>query len=90
MSDTYVRHSDGLRPDRTHPRPLPSTSLQGFLGMANYLGKFIPNLSEISAPLRQLTDKDTAWSWYSQHQRAFDGFCLHEIQGLDFWQVHDC
>ena len=30
-----------------------------FLGMANYVSRFIPNLAEIAAPLRQLARKDT-------------------------------
>lgn len=36
--------------------------------MVNYLGKFIPNFSEIAAPLRQLTHKDTAWCWFRPSQ----------------------
>lgn len=40
--------------------------------MVNYMEKFIPNLSDISGPLRELTHKDAAWSWYPHHQRAFD------------------
>ena len=36
--------------------PVPTTKvvLQRFLGMVNYLGKFIPNLSDETAPLRAL------------------------------------
>ena len=32
--------------------------LQRFLGMVNYLGKFIPNLAEHTTPLRNLLKKD--------------------------------
>lgn len=52
--------------------PTDVPALQRFLGMVNYLGKFIPDLSELSAPLRELIKKDTAWAWFPQHQRAFD------------------
>ena len=36
------------------------TELQRSLGMVNYLGKFIPNLAEVTAPLRALLKKDVA------------------------------
>ena len=37
--------------------PMPSTvpDVQRFLGMATYLGEFIPDLSKVSEPLRKLT-----------------------------------
>lgn len=79
---TYVGHvftSEGLKPDPKKtaainelPAPTDVNSLQHFLGMVNYLGKFIPNLSELVSPLRQLTHKDTAWARYQQHQQVFD------------------
>uniref|UniRef100_A0A8C5HEF5 Gypsy retrotransposon integrase-like protein 1 n=1 Tax=Gouania willdenowi TaxID=441366 RepID=A0A8C5HEF5_GOUWI len=71
--------------------PVPSdvTSLQRFLGMANYLGKFIPNFSDIAAPLRKLTHKDTAWCWFQQHQEAFDHLkaCLSSPPVLSYYDV---
>lgn len=71
----YVFTSDG--PSKTTAInemqvPTDVISLQRFLGMVNYLGKLIPYLSDISASLRELTHKDTAWSWYAQHQTAFE------------------
>ena len=78
----YVGHlftSDGLKPDpdkvtaiRDMPKPDSVLSLQRFLGMVNYLAKFIPDLSEIAAPLRELTHKTVAWCWYDKHQQAYD------------------
>ena len=38
------------------------TELQRFLGMVNYLGKFIPNLAEVTSPLRALLKKDVAFN----------------------------
>lgn len=79
---SYVGHiftSKGLQPDSAKtkaitemPAPDNVTALQGLLGMINYLGKFIPNLSELSAPLRELTCKNTEWCWFKQHQDAFE------------------
>ena len=36
------------------PAPENKSDLQRFLGMVTYLGKFVPKLSEVSAPLREL------------------------------------
>ena len=47
---------------RDMPIPENKKSLQSFLGMVNYLGKFINNLSELTAPLRTLLIKDSVWS----------------------------
>lgn len=79
--------SDGLHADPSKtkaisemPEPTNATALQRFLGMVNYMGKFIPNLSDISASLCQLTHKDMAWGWLQQHQDAFNALkkCLRE------------
>ena len=41
--------------------PIPTTNveLQQFMGIVKYLGKFIPNLSDETAPLRALLKNDT-------------------------------
>ncbi|XP_061173501.1 uncharacterized protein LOC133182663 [Saccostrea echinata] len=46
--------------------------LMTFLGFVQYLGKFIPNLSEISAPLRHLLSKDVAWHWEEEQMKSFE------------------
>jgi hypothetical protein len=40
------------------PAPEDTTGLLRFLGMVKYLTKFVPNLSEIAAPLNDLLRKD--------------------------------
>ena len=96
---TYVGHvftSEGLKadPDKTTaitemPVPGDVTALQRFLGMINYLGKFVPNLSELSAPLNQLTRKDTVWCWLKQHQDAYDTLkrCISSPPVLSYYNV---
>ena len=42
-----------------------------FLGFINYLTKFIPHMSEVSANLRQLLEKNTLWHWDEQQQSSF-------------------
>ena len=58
----------------------PSTSVKevrSFLGFANFYRKFIPNYSNIVAPLTALTRKDQPWTWSPLQQRAFDA--LHQL-----------
>lgn len=52
----------------------PSTKeeVRSFLGLVTYLGKFIPDLGSITEPLRQLTKKDTRFTWTETHQKSFD------------------
>ena len=43
------------------PSPKDVAAVQRLLGMAQYLGKFLPHLSDITKPLRELTQKDVDW-----------------------------
>lgn len=52
------------------PVPNDRPSLERFLGMINYLSRFIPNYSELASPLRELLKKDMAWVWESVHTGA--------------------
>lgn len=64
----YLGHwlsDQGILPDRDKmqaiqdmPHQESVTDVRRFLGMATYLGKFIPQLSQITASLRQLTKRD--------------------------------
>jgi hypothetical protein len=77
---TFLGHlisADGIKPD---PRkigailkmPTSKTELQRFLGMINYLCKFLPNLSKETAPLRQLLEKDVQWHFEQPHKTAIN------------------
>ena len=41
------------------------------LGLVNYVGKFIPNLSEMTAPMRELLVKNVTWNWGNDQEKAF-------------------
>ena len=45
--------------------------LQRFLAMLTYLGKFVPNLSQVTAPLRALLEQDSEWQWCHEHEESF-------------------
>jgi hypothetical protein len=46
--------------------------VRGFVGFANYYREFIPDFSEIAAPLTALTKKDVPFYWSDACQRAFE------------------
>ena len=50
--------------------PTDAQSLRRFLGMVNYLAKFVPRLSEETEVLRKLTEKDAQWCWFPTHARV--------------------
>ena len=54
------------------PTPNNMAAVQRLLGLAQYLSKFLPHLSDITKPLRLLTQKDVDWVWDSTHQEAFE------------------
>lgn len=67
--------TDGFKPDPEKikaimdmPEPQSKQDLQRLLGMVNYLSQYIPNMSEITAPLRALLKKNTQWVWYNEHR----------------------
>ena len=53
------------------PIPANKSKLQTFLGMIAYLGKFIPHLSDASAPLHSLIVKNSVWDFRESHKLAF-------------------
>ena len=78
----YIGHlltSEGIKPDpkkveavQKMPQPTDVPSMKRFLGMVNYLSKFLPNLSTITEPLRQLEAKGVEWHWDDNQQKVFD------------------
>ena len=64
---------EGIQPDKAKikailemPTPESKKDLERFLGMIQYIGRFIPSLSETSAPLRILLKKESEWHWEQQ------------------------
>ena len=51
--------------------PTDKQQLQSFLGMVNYMGTFIPNLSHHTEPLRAMLKKDNVFHWDNQQTRSF-------------------
>ena len=60
-------------------------------GDINYVGKFIPNLSEKAAPLRLLQNAETQWLWDKLQQDAFDLLkdCVASTQVLRYYSLEE-
>ena len=76
----YVGHiigCKGIKPDprkvenlKNMEKPTDKTGVQRLLGSLNYLHKFIPNVSELTAPLRSLLVKGVEFNWMHEHDEA--------------------
>lgn len=74
----HIFNSQGMRIDEKRINaimnievPLERKGLERFLGMVNYLSRFISNYSEIAAPLRDLLKKDVEFVWNKVHHASF-------------------
>ena len=78
----YIGHvisEEGLKPDPKKaealinmPPPEDKQQLRRFMGVTNYLQKFAPGLSQVTAPLRMLLKDSTEFKWDSTiHDKCF-------------------
>lgn len=77
-----VKNKNDLRLDtnKIAPRfPSTKTTLQSFLGMANYYDNFMPNMPQLLVTLNNLWEKDTNWFWSLQCQKITEKVLLSEI-----------
>ena len=54
------------------PKPQDVKDIRKLCGFVNYLAKFMPRLSPVTEPLRQLTHKEAGWKWMHEHAAAFE------------------
>ena len=54
------------------PNPTNRKELQRFLGMVTYLSKYIQDMSHLTAPLREILEKETEWMWLDKHDKAVE------------------
>ena len=54
------------------PPPHDVAAVRRLLGLTQYLSKFLPHLSDITKPLRELTKKEVVWAWDPAQQQAFE------------------
>ena len=75
-----VVSAEGLKADPEKVRaidemekPQNVKELQRFLGMVNYLSRFVQDLSTKAAPLRALLDKKNEWCWSNEQEHSWLG-----------------
>ena len=51
--------------------PANVAELKGFLGLVQFVGRFIPHLSTVAEPMLRLVAKNVAFSWGSEQAKAF-------------------
>ena len=54
------------------PAPTHKAGVQRLLGLAQYLGKFLPHLSDVTKPLRELTQQEVEWAWNEPQKMALE------------------
>ena len=57
---------------RDSKRPETKEAVKRFLGMVQYLSKFIDRYSSITAPLRKLTERKLKFEWGPEEEAAFN------------------
>ena len=76
MGKTYT--TDGCKPAQSKvsvisemPPPTSKKQVQSFIGMINYLSKFLARLSELAEPIRELSKDKVPFNWELEHHAAF-------------------
>lgn len=74
-----ILSSEGLKADPDKVKaikglaaPSTKTELQSFLGMVNYLGRFVPDLTKRTVLMRELTKNKIEWHWSREHTLEFE------------------
>lgn len=72
-----IYDKNGIKPDPSKveaikqlPSPTNVKELQKVLGIITYLSPFIPCLSDLTAPMRDLLKKEAEYQWTASHQKA--------------------
>ncbi|GFO40351.1 transposon ty3-i Gag-Pol polyprotein [Plakobranchus ocellatus] len=96
---SYLGHiltKDGIKVDpakvsalKKMPNPTNKKELQRFLGMVTYSSKYIQDMSQRTAPLRELLEKDSEWLWLERHEKAVNDLktALTDSPTLKFFDV---
>ncbi|KAI4889236.1 hypothetical protein NFI96_019823 [Prochilodus magdalenae] len=69
---------DGIAPNQERVKAITAmeppqnvSELRRLLGMVNYIGRYLPNLSTVLQPLNELLKSERDWCWGPQQDRAF-------------------
>jgi len=70
------------------PRPDSKKAVERFLECLQYLSRFLPQLAEVAAPLRVLTEQSAIFTWQTQQETALKAM-ITKAPVLKFYDVHD-
>ncbi len=92
----YTVDSEGIRPTekgilaiRMAPKPHNLTTLRAFLGLINFYGRFIPNMSSLLRPLHELLQKNQNWIWTKECNECFMKCKSLLIEGSNILTYYD-
>jgi hypothetical protein len=75
----HIFSAEGMKPDpakvdaiKNANPPGNASEVKSFLGMAQYVSRYIKNYSDITAPLRNLTKQDATWKWEEEEEQALN------------------
>lgn len=92
----HVLTDKGLQADeskisviKNYPAPANRKDLMRFVGMVNYLSRFIPNLSANLHTLRKLISEKVQWTWSSVEQKEFDKIktMVSDVKTLQYYDM---
>ena len=74
----FLRHiisAEGITADPQNVKAIvcsrEPTNVSEFLGLAQYVGRYVPNLATVAAPLRELTKKSVEFYWGPDREKSF-------------------
>ncbi|XP_070388780.1 uncharacterized protein [Dermacentor albipictus] len=74
-----VVSAQGIRPDpgkieavKAMEAPTDVAGVRRLLGMVNHLARFLPHISDVTAPIRALLNKSASWVWQHEQKAAFE------------------
>jgi len=70
--------------------PTTSSEVRSLLGMAQYISHFVPNFSDVVAPLRKLTHQDVKFKWGGKEQRSFQELkeAISKSETVEYFDVN--
>ena len=76
FGETYTLDGQKLAQDKIKaiqemPPPQCKKQVQSFIGMINYLSKFLAQLSQLAEPIRELCKEKVPFNWGPEHESAF-------------------
>lgn len=94
----HTLSADGIKPDKdklesiqNFRAPRNGEEVRSFLGLVNFVGKFLPDLATLTYPLRLLTNQGRKFEWGTTQQKAFAKLKEHltDPKTLGYYDIDD-